>query len=171
MAKKPFSPAMQLDHAISSIRLSHEASDIFMDYPALRTMALAYTRYVSPIIDLDDSGTNLLPLAIKRAILSVIQHGNPHHFLGALIEASRVLAKLKITVPNQDTNLWDIWDYDEPLIRWMMVRDSSKIRIALRDLPLDEGLVVLKMLHNIASVRDIKDAHIRIDIRATSPAI
>ena len=167
MAKQPFSPVSQLDHAIRAAGMSNYARNVFMDFPALRTIALNYTRYVTPIIDLDDGG-NLLPLAIEKALINVVTNGHPRGFLGQLVETSRVLAGLKISVPNAKQKLWDIWDYDEPLMHWMRERDTSLLSISPRAIPVDEGRLILKMLANVATARDLKNADLFIDIRAAA---
>jgi hypothetical protein len=162
---QPFSAAAHLDFAIRSVGLSREAQAVFVDYPSLRSVALAYTRYVTPIIDLDDTGTNLLPLAIGKAIRAVVDHGRPGVFLPEIVDASKVLAQLQICVPNPKSTWWDIWDFDEPLMKWMRARDSARVRVGVRDTPAPEGQVILKLLANVATARDLRGSDLQISIR------
>jgi hypothetical protein len=147
--------------AIKSSRLEREAEDAFMTMPNLRNVAIKYCRYVSPYVQ---AGERSL---VERALGDAIRaYGRTRRrdegtimraYLGALVDQVDSLCAVRMSVQTQKGR-WLIWDYEQPLHDLMAAHERQTVQIKTRETAIDSGPVLVKMLANICTTRDLRGA-------------
>lgn len=145
----------------------HERAEyLFMEWPELEQIATRFLGFVSPWLIVDEK--NVAEETLKNAFASS-DTGNsrnkdfPHrNFMEAIAQCIHLIASVRVSVMNED-GLWDIWSYDEPLMPWMEKKGRSAMQIRQRDVPIEGGPLLIKMLAFISSTRDMQLAEISIN--------
>jgi len=158
---RPFSPSRCMNIAIKAARLEKEAGEMFMTMPNLRVMALKYCRYISPYVP--SGNHSLIELALGDAIRAYIKTHRRNerailrYFLGALVDRIDALCEVRISVQNR-SGCWLIWDYEQPLYELMVTHKRKTVQIKVRETAVEQGPVLVKMLANVCTTRDLNEA-------------
>jgi hypothetical protein len=164
---EPFAVEQSLARALNNTGVRRAADSIFFDWPMLRPVAKRFTRYVTPLIELED-GSNLLERSLQMAVEAyndvTRSYGEEgvRAFLEALAQGVDPLSALRLSVRTREGH-WAIWNYDQPLSDWMAAHERRTVQIKRREQPVERGPIRLKMLSYVCSVRDMQMA--RIDLR------
>lgn len=158
---------LMLANAIQSLGRHHvTAHEIFDTWPTLYHVALRYSRFVSPHIEVD--GKNLLITGVGAAVNAFRfsrdegARGQARAFILALADQTPVLCRLRMSVMTKEGR-WAIWKYDQPLQDWMDFHHRSSIQIMERERPLPAGPVLVKFLSYICTVGDLELSGIQLN--------
>ena len=137
--KLPFSPTHRLRVVLRNARIENEPARIFLEWPALCSIALQYTRFVSPFIEIEiESGGNLLQSGFHDAVRRFREAGEGdsqsaiHAVVAAFATRADVLCQLRMLVYTRDGG-WVVWNYDEPLIALIFLHERTSVQMRDRE--------------------------------------
>lgn len=140
--------------------VASEAEVLFELWPALRSMALNFFWYVTPLVAWRNGE---FEAALRNAVRGfAAQEKNDlvaahKSYIVALLGIVKPLCALRLSVRAPDDS-WPIWDYDQPLGDWMKRYCASALQTRERDEPVDSLVPTIKLLAYVCTARDMQQA-------------
>lgn len=131
-------------------------------------VALKLCWFLSPYIE--SGNENLLETTIHRAVRAYLSAANgerPRAFLNAVRDGAEMLGVLRVSARDKDDG-WLIWDYEESLMDWLDEQGASAVQVTVRAQPLDAGPLVVRLMAQVCTVRDLRVAGLMVARRETA---
>lgn len=151
-----------LERIVSHPELSGQALKAFTDYPTLKEITVQFLHFVPPWILVGSE--SLAEITIRNALMAYEKSNGgstigQRRYIETIAESAKVLSRLRVSVKNS-SNQWDIWNYDQPLTKYMSHRKRWAIQIRPRETPIASGPVMIKLLASISSTQELESADI-----------
>lgn len=135
------------------------AEEIFQDWVNLRDASRRFCWWVSPYVQLDSK--NVADAGIVgaidafRAAATDGRHAQVREFLHGLMAVAPLLSNLRLSVKGTDGH-WVIWQYDQPLCECMARSDRESIQIRMRESPLCQDALTIKLASYVCRFQDLE---------------
>lgn len=145
--------------------LSWSATKAFTDWPALEQIAIQFLYYVSPWLIVREEC--LADITLRNALMAYGETSSGGYeagygkFIERIAKSAYSLAAIRVSVKN-DEGQWMIWNYDEPLMKFMSNHKRTSLQIRERETPVASGPVMIKLLAAVGSTHELQIAEIDI---------
>ena len=145
----------------NNAEISISAAKAFADWPGLENVTLRFINFVSPWLMIGED--TLADKTLREALKQYEEARNNgyeaahYQFFERLARSADDLAAVRVSVLN-DEEQWEVWNYDEPLMRFLSNRKRSSIQIRVREKPVSTGPVMIKLLAAVSPTNELQMA-------------
>ena len=127
----------------------------------MENVTLRFINFVSPWLMIGDD--TLADKTLREALKEYEEARSEgyeaahYQFFVRLARSADDLASVRVSVLN-DEEQWEVWNYDEPLMRFLSSRKRSSIQIRMREKPVSPGPVMIKLLAAVSPTNELQMA-------------